>query len=70
MKFKLRAWLAGMLVLIVVLASEFFLEHRLHSVFDVFGFYAWLGFGVCLLMVVVSLLVGRVLKRRDDYYGD
>ncbi len=70
MKFKLRTWLVGGLVLLAPLVWESLIEHPPHIVFDVFGIYAWFGFGACLLLVLVALLVGRVLKRGDDYYDD
>ena len=70
MKFGPRSWLVGALVLLPPLAVEALLGHGPHKGFDVFGFYAWFGFGACLLMVLAALLVGRVLKRRDDYYDD
>lgn len=33
-----------------------------------FGFHAGYGFGTCLLMVWAAKLLGRFLKRPDDYY--
>lgn len=33
-----------------------------------FGFYAWFGFGSCIVLIVAALALGKVLKRNDDYY--
>lgn len=33
-----------------------------------FGFYAWFGFGSCVVLIVAALALGKVLKRKDDYY--
>ena len=55
MKFGPRSWLVGALVLLPPLAAEALLGHGPHKGFDVFGFYAWFGFGACLLMVLVAL---------------
>lgn len=33
-----------------------------------FGFYAWFGFGSCVALIVAALALGKVLKRKDDYY--
>lgn len=35
-----------------------------------FAFNAWFGFAACVVMVVVARLLGWLLKRRDDYYGN
>ena len=70
MKFGLKKQLLGALVLLVVLIWESRIERDLHFPLDGFGFYAWFGFVACLVMVLVALLIGFVLKRRDDYYND
>ena len=63
--------IASGVMLVLVLLAETLLDRHPH--FDVdraFGFYAWFGFGACVAMVLFSKLVGRFLKRRDDYYGE
>ena len=35
-----------------------------------FGFGAWYGFGACVLMVLVSRVLGWLLKRPDTYYAE
>ncbi len=69
MKFSLQTWLLGAVVLMMPLVWESVVErHPYTEIASGFGFYAWFGFVACLLLVFVALLVGRVLKRRDDYY--
>ena len=69
MKFRLQTWLLGAVLLMTLLAWESLIERHPHvAIAGGFGFYAWFGFAACLLLIVVALLVGRVLKRRDDYY--
>ena len=33
-----------------------------------FGFYAWFGFAACVVLVVAALALGKLVKRKDDYY--
>lgn len=69
MKFKLQTWLLGAVLLMMPLVWESLIERHPHTeVAGWFGFYAGFGFAACLLLVFVALLVGRVLKRKDDYY--
>lgn len=66
MKFKRLVWsvLAGVLAL----TPEFLVERYRYVDIDRFGFYAWFGGGMCALMLLVALLVGKLIKREDDYY--
>ncbi|MGH2378265.1 MAG: hypothetical protein ACRDGT_07285 [Candidatus Limnocylindria bacterium] len=62
---------AAAVALALVILAELLVER--HPYFDAdspFGFYAWFGFGACVAMVLLARLVGRLLKRADDYYGD
>jgi hypothetical protein len=61
-------WLfAGILALTVV--PDFFAVQYAHFGVDgSFGFYAWYGFLTCAAMVVAAKLLGKLLKRSDDYY--
>lgn len=72
MKFRLSTWMLGAVVLMVPLAWESLLERHLHAGFGGwFGFYAGFGFAACVLLVFAALLLGRMLKRGEDYYdGD
>ena len=33
------------------------------------GFYAGVGFLSCVVLIVVALLIGKIIKRKDNYYG-
>lgn len=35
-----------------------------------FAFAAWFGFAACLLMVLLARVLGWLVKRPEDYYGD
>ena len=70
MNINTRTKLIAALVLVLLLAWELLIEREAHIALDGFGFYAWFGFGACLALVVIALLVGRILKRGDDYYDD
>lgn len=51
--------------------AEFFV-HR-HSYFGIdgfFGFYAVLGFGGCVVMILIAKGWAKVVKRNEDYYND
>ncbi len=64
-------WVVFGLVLVGLLAGDAFVEHYEHFGLDgVFGFYAWYGFGSCVLMVLVAKLLGALLKRSDTYYRE
>ena len=68
---KKKAWLFGVLILVMTLFAEYFIH--LHAYFtdvDWFAFNAVWGFLSCLLMVVFAKLLGLLIKRREDYYGD
>ena len=32
------------------------------------GFYAGVGFLSCVALIVVALLIGKIIKRKDNYY--
>ena len=34
------------------------------------GFYTGAGFLSCVVLIVITALVGKVIRRRDDYYDD
>lgn len=56
-------------VLAVTLVPDFTIHQHVHfGPEDFFGFYAWYGFGTCVLMVVGAKALGMLIKRGDDYY--
>lgn len=36
---------------------------------NIVGFYAGIGFLSCVALIVVALLIGKIIKRKDNYYG-
>ncbi len=63
----LRYLLPVALFLFVV---EYFFEYHLEIGFVKYGFFSWYGFLACALLVFISLGVGKLVKRRDDYYDE
>ena len=62
-------WRGFLLVLVLTVVAEFFIP--LHPSFAIehhFGFAAAFGFIACALMIVGAKLLGKLLKRADDYY--
>lgn len=63
-------WITFAVILPPTLVAEYFIHP--HAEFVVDGsrfFYAWFGFASCVVIVVVSKLLGFVLKRKENYYG-
>jgi uncharacterized membrane protein AbrB (regulator of aidB expression) len=66
-----RAWIIFAAVLVLTLLAEFLMHP--HSSFGIDGtlfFHAWYGFAACVAIVLISKLLGYVLKRPEDYYGE
>ncbi|BCA78296.1 hypothetical protein [Desulfuromonas sp. AOP6] len=65
---KLRIGFYAVLVLLVV--PDFFLhKHTLFSSMEAWpGFYALFGFIACVAIILISKVLGFVLKRPEDYY--
>lgn len=62
LKPPLPAIIAGVVLIVL-------LEFLVGGYSDIgFGFYAWFGFGSCVVLIVAALALGKVLKRKDDYY--
>ncbi len=59
-------------VLVLLVLPDLFLhKHTLFSPVEAWpGFYALFGFVSCVAIIVISKLLGFVLKRREDYYDD
>ena len=65
---KVRFFIIGAVLLLASVLLEFLFDRQRHTSFDSFGFYAAFGFIACLLLVLIAVGLGRVIKRRDDYY--
>ncbi|MEQ8330744.1 MAG: hypothetical protein RH859_09810 [Longimicrobiales bacterium] len=66
-----RIWIVFSAILVGIVLADLGVHHyEYFGIDDSFGFYAWYGFGTCLLMVVGAKALGFVLKRPDDYYED
>ncbi|MBI1385729.1 MAG: hypothetical protein GC150_12540 [Rhizobiales bacterium] len=64
-------WGAFAALLALTVLADLFVEHYNHfGIEDGFGFGAWFGFAVCVVLVAGSKLLGLVLKRPDTYYDD
>ena len=62
-------WIVFIVVLALTVLADLFVEHHPHFGIDgTFGFGAWYGFISCVIMVFFSKALGRLLKRRDDFY--
>ncbi len=62
-------WVIWAMLLIGLIVADF-LQHP-HGAFAIDNnhvFYAWFGFASCAVLIIVSKLLGIVLKRKDDYY--
>lgn len=64
-----RLWTLFALALLGALVAELFIHP--HPTFNIEGtpfFNAWYGFAACATIVIVSNLLGKLLKRKEDYY--
>ena len=64
-------WTGFIAVLALTVAAELFVDSHPH--FDIerlFAFNALYGFLACAALILVAKVLGLLLKRRDDYYGD
>lgn len=65
-----RLWVGFVLLLALsLLAGLWVHQHQFIGIEDSFGFYGGYGFLACLVMVGLAKLLGRLLKRPDDYYA-
>ncbi len=66
-----KLWIAFIVILALTVAGDFFVEHHPHFGVDgTFGFGAWFGFAACVILVILSKVLGIILKRSDTYYDD
>lgn len=64
-------WLGGCTVLAVTVFAEFLFPIKgFFSVDNWPGFAAVFGFLSCVAMIAIAKLLGVVLKRQQDYYGE
>lgn len=65
---RLRLGFYAVLVLLVL--PDFFIhKHTLFSSVEAWpGFYAMFGFIACVAIILISKVLGFVLKRQEDYY--
>jgi hypothetical protein len=64
-----KLWCGFILLLgLTLLAGLWVQQHQLVGLEDRFGFYGGYGFLVCVLLVALAKLLGRLLKRPDHYY--
>jgi hypothetical protein len=62
-------WIVFIVILAATVLADFFIGHRAKfGIEGTIGFNAWYGFLSCVVLVFLSLALGRVLKRPDDYY--
>lgn len=66
---KRMLWRGGTGVLLLTLMAEWFVSIHAHFGVDgTQGFYAWFGFISCVAIVLVSKVLGLILKRKEHYY--
>ncbi|MGB1581353.1 MAG: hypothetical protein ACPHER_07590 [Nevskiales bacterium] len=66
-----KAWLITAIALLALVAAEFFVHHHSHFGWDnFFGFYALYGFIASAGLVIGGNLLGKLLKRTENYYDD
>ena len=63
-------WSLLLLFSALSLIAEIPLSHALPDdlSFAHFGFSAWFGFVSCIVLIFVALLLGILVKRKEDYY--
>jgi hypothetical protein len=62
-------WIAFIVILALTVLADFVIKpHGEFGIDGTIGFYAWYGFLSCVVLIFVSLGLGRLLKRPDDYY--
>ncbi|MEM1382943.1 MAG: hypothetical protein AAF713_17275 [Pseudomonadota bacterium] len=64
-------WAISLGVLVGTVLADLSIDHNPKFGIDgSFGFAAWFGFAACVALVLLSKLLGLLLKRPDDYYDD
>lgn len=66
-----RLWIALYAICGLTLIPDFFVQrHGYIGIEGFFGFYSILGFGSCAALILLSKVLGRVLKVRESYYDN
>ncbi len=66
-----KLWVASIAILALLVATDIWIHHHEHFTLDgIFGFYAWYGFAICVVMVAFAKALGAMIKRPDTYYDD
>ena len=66
---KRKLWILLFVVCVLTVVPDFFIHKHPHFGFDGFiGFYAIFGFVACAVLILLSKVIGRVLKVKEDYY--
>lgn len=66
-----RLWWGGSIVLALTVVAQFLVPVKGYFGIDNwFAFGALFGFGACALMVLFAKLLGLLLKRHENYYGE
>ena len=66
-----RLWQIFILVLVLTLAAQPFVDWHPHfAVEKLFGFNALYGFLACAALILVSKVIGFVVKREEGHYGE
>ncbi|MEO8545384.1 MAG: hypothetical protein ABJA49_03560 [Betaproteobacteria bacterium] len=64
-------WRGFLAVLAATVLAELVVPLHPHFAIEaLFGFSAWFGFGVCVVMIALAKALALLLKRRDNYYDD
>ena len=61
-------WVFGAVLTLMILAQAVIPVKGNFGLESSFAFGAWFGFGSCVAMVLAAKVLGRWLKRPDDYY--
>ena len=73
---RYKLWIVLIVVVLLTLLPEFFLDHHPHvdgTYFQLdasWGFFGWYGFLSCAGMVALAKILGIFLKRKETYYDE
>ncbi len=66
-----KLWIMLYAVCALLVVPDIFTRRHAYFGFDgFFGFYALLGFISCAVLILLSKLVGLILKTKENYYDD
>jgi uncharacterized membrane protein AbrB (regulator of aidB expression) len=58
------------LCFVVFVYDGFYQKHEKVEIANAFGFYAYYGFVCFTFIIFAALALRKIIKRREDYYGD